>query len=208
MEEKQDSGEYKNLEIKYSVFNGKCVGFGNLHNTIKPHYNRTLIQKDTYFYDEHDRLKLREERDCNGKNECNYMLRYQREDIASEKMSNYIRYNIDNLDVFLKVMGPHLVPTYIIEKYRSLYLYKNARIQLDTVIMPNGKEYYIEIEVVIKTKEEEDNKYDLMNEIKNIVENDLQGSLEIIDIGYLELYIKKQQILNSTMKKKVYNMIK
>ena len=157
-------------------------------------YYDTLIQTDTYFSVPGKRLKIREEVSL-VKNRT-YAILYDRPNTSEEKISNYDFYEITNYNQFLKVFGPALKQEIVVEKKRVLYLYKNARIHIDTVAHLGS---FVEIEIVIKTKEDEDNSHELMKYLCDIL--DINDSNKIA-VGYRELLMEKQRASDGTNTKK------
>ena len=131
----------KNLEIKIRV-----DSHTELDRHLKPYYHTTLCQKDTYFYTDNGRLKLREEND----NEP-YFILYQRPDKASDRFSEYIFYPVKDLIQFRKVFSGSLLEELVVSKTRLVYLIRNARIHLDTV---KDLGTFMEIEIVINNQTE------------------------------------------------------
>ena len=146
-------------------------------------YYDTLQQKDTYFSVIGKRLKIRQEESSTVNR--TYAILYDRPDTCDEKFSNYDFYEITNYNQFIKVFGPALKQEIVVEKNRVLYLYKNARIHFDTVTNLGS---FVEIEIVIKTKEDEDNSHRLMTHLCKIL--DIKN-IDKISVGYRELLMEK-----------------
>jgi adenylate cyclase, class 2 len=166
----------RNLELKAHYKNNFVP------QELDEYYYDTLFQKDTYFHvvsQDGKRLKIREEN--SGTSNRTYAILYDRPNTTDEKISNYDFYEIKESEQFFKVFGPALEEEIIVDKKRVLYLYQNARIHFDTVTNLGS---FVEIEVVIKTKDDEDNSHELMSyliKILGITDNDK------ISIGYREL---------------------
>lgn len=174
----------KNLEIKIKIDN-----LNPLRNNIKDYYVETLTQKDTYYHVANGRLKLREE---NTGLKC--FIRYYRNDSSTEKISNYHFYHINNKNDFDNVFADIMRVDVVVDKTRELYLYKNARIHLDTVANLGT---FVEIEVVIKTKEDELESNDLFQLLMNLM--NLNDKL-VVQCGYRELLLESltSQVCNVT----------
>jgi len=164
----------KNLEIKLKLDN-----FESVRNIMKDYYIDLLTQKDTYFQVSNGRLKLREE------NTGTYFIRYYRVNSGSEKISNYHFYPIKNKIEFDNVFGGSMNIEVIVDKTRELYIYENARIHLDTVLNLGT---FLEIEVVIKTIEEENKSKELFQKLMDMMNI---NNNQVIECGYRELLIKE-----------------
>lgn len=154
-------------------------------------YADTLNQTDTYYNTSDGRLKLREE--VSKDNQKAYFIRYDRTDEAVERKSVYDFYPVSDVALFKKVFGGALTEEIVVKKERKLYLYKNARIHLDTVA---GLGKFIEIEVVIRTKDEDIHAPQLMNQLIEILNIKPEDKLSL---GYRELLMKQ----NATNTKKI-----
>lgn len=164
----------KNLEIKLRLRPESKT------DVLEPFYVETLYQTDTYFSCPNGRLKLREE---TGK--TSYFIFYQRENINNEKISNYECYPVSDLVNFWKLFASLFHEELKVVKERRLFLIENARVHLDTV---TDLGQFMEIEVVIKTEEEDRKASDLLLRILKMtgVENN-----ERIASGYREMLIRK-----------------
>jgi adenylate cyclase, class 2 len=163
----------KNLELKAY----RRSDYGN--DFLKPHFIEVLHQTDTYYKTTNGRLKLREE---TGKEA--YAIRYDRTNEASERTCVYDCYPIPNADLFKQVFGGALVQEIQVRKDRSLYLYKNARIHIDSVYGLDT--LFIEIEVVFRTHESASA---LMEELLKVLDIKPEDKLSL---GYRELLLAKQ----------------
>lgn len=182
----------KNLELK-ALFTEKQVR-ENLYFLAIP--DDVLTQKDTYYKtNDGSRLKIREQTSSNPKLENSYAIHYERPDIKGEKLSIYDFFQFDSEENkkkgsiidFIKVFGCVLTREIVVEKTRTLFLYKNARIHIDTVVGLEG--LFVEIEVVINTKEQEENASGLLN---YIVDKLQIKECDRIDVGYRELLLRKK----------------
>ena len=170
--------EKKNLEIKLRV-----DSFEKIKEKLSSYYSDTLKQKDTYYVVNNGRLKLRQENERAG-----YFIRYYRDNLLSEKTSKYYTYDVPNVEEFNLIFDTSMQIEVIIEKERTLYLYKNARIHLDKIVgIPNS--LYVEIEVVIKTEEDDENSHKLMEELLTIM--NLKDN-EVVALGYREIVLDIQ----------------
>lgn len=166
----------KNLELKVKLEDNYST------NNIDKYYVDTLKQSDQYFNCEKGRLKLRiENRNDKITSEGIY---YLRSNTFDSKESVYELYNIENPEMFMKVFGNGLTTELEIIKTRKLFLYKNARIHVDNVKELGN---FLEIEVVIKTEEEDKNSDLIMKEVIDICNI---NNYEKVDCGYRELLIK------------------
>lgn len=166
----------KNLEIKVELTNNE---FSVISILLRDYFIEDLQQKDTYYQTTQGRLKLREET-----NKTAYFIYYERPDIHADRYSSYEFFEIKNINTFHNVFKYALIKELIVEKCRSLYLIKNARIHLDKV---NNLGYFLEIEIVISTDKEMNDSKNFMQQLLNQL--DIQNK-EKIDCGYRELTIQ------------------
>ena len=160
-------------------------------NPIPQYFRGVLDQKDEYYATtDGSRLKIRTESrfdigiaNCEKSNvlgaintwlssgsarlDC-YVNRYQRRNEAKERESTYDKFIVPtkDIDVFRRtfVTSGALRLVNVVEKTRILWFYKNARIHLDRVrSLPDS--FFVEVEVVISSREEEDSSKDLMAHI-------------------------------------------
>jgi predicted adenylyl cyclase CyaB len=124
-------------------------------------------------------MKLREEEDNDA-----YFIYYERPD-EEIKMSNYECYSINDVNQFYKTFGHMMNVELIVEKTRELYIYKNAQIHIDNV---KHLGVFMEIEVVIKTEDEEKNAQNLLHEILEMTNT--KNNKIVID-GYRELMLEQ-----------------
>jgi predicted adenylyl cyclase CyaB len=182
----------KNLELK--AFNRLMF----IPEILEEYYYDTLIQRDTYFKtnDGSKRLKIREE-ESSVRDKRAYAILYDRPDTVDEKISNYDFYEISDCDQFIKVFGGALNKEIVVEKSRILYLYKNARIHIDTVKELGS---FVEIEVVIRNDDDESKSEELMKKIVkmlNISDDDK------ISVGYREMLSSKKRSMMSVSCSKI-----
>jgi adenylate cyclase, class 2 len=165
----------KNLELKVKVNDLKNFEDILLNLNLK---KQILKQTDTYYNVTKGRAKLREE-------ENNvYFIFYERPNIENAKESQYYTFEVKDVQNFKTCFKKMHEEEIQIKKERILFLYKNARIHLDTV---QSLGCFIEIEVVIKNIEEENNSKLLLNEISKLLK--LENEEKISD-GYRELLLK------------------
>ena len=144
----------KNLELKCKLTPDSST------NNIAQYYVKDLIQTDVYFSSDTGKLKIRKEIDNS------YTIYYERSNIPNEKISTYEFYPIDNYDAFMSVIGKCLCEEITVNKIRHLYIYKNARIHIDEVEELGN---FLEIEVVIKTPEDDENAHNVMSELVELM---------------------------------------
>jgi adenylate cyclase len=167
----------KNLEIKLQL---DQTTLNNLVVHLKPYYSETLIQTDTYFVTKQGRLKLREE---NGKKA--YLIRYQRPDLEEPKESDYLFYSVDNVTLFLSVLGDSLREELKVKKRRALYFPKpHLRVHLDQV---ENLGDFLEIEIILS---EEVPLSTAETEMRELQQELQLLNLKKIDCGYRELLKK------------------
>jgi adenylate cyclase, class 2 len=102
----------------------------------------TLRQIDTYFNAKSGRLKLRE---INGQR--SELIYYQRPNARSSRYSHYSIVSLDEPGAPKSLFRSLLGVSAVVRKKRSLFLYKNARIHIDSVERLGT---FVEFEVVVK----------------------------------------------------------
>jgi predicted adenylyl cyclase CyaB len=139
-----------------------------------------IRQVDTYFRVPEGRLKLRESDPGQD-----YLVFYRRPDMAGPKRCDYV---IQTVDRSLRgVLGAALGELAVVEKTRSLYLWHNVRIHLDSVTRLGE---FIEFEAVLSGAcDDEDGrrKAAFLQETFGIPAGDL------IEASYLDLLLKHAQ---------------
>lgn len=168
----------KNLEIK-----AYCLD-PSVFDQFKKHYTGTLIQTDTYYECSNGRLKLREEK-VEDQHQLSKLIHYERSNEAVERICNFNFYPVEDVDLFKKVFSGSLKVEVTVSKSRKLYLYKHARIHHDRITELPKREF-VEIEVLINNKEEEENAPALMKELLGLLNIKPEDK---IDIGYRELVL-------------------
>ena len=188
----------KNLELK--AYRRSDAG----SDFLKDYFIEVLHQTDTYYKTTDGRLKLREEQRSNmieidGKWEqikysdeaeystkIPYVIRYDRTDNATERECVYDFYSVPDANHFRKVFEGALTKEVVVKKYRTLYLYKNARIHLDRVDKLDTP--FIEIEVVIRSEYDAKSAPELMSYLLKVLAIKPEDKL---GIGYRELLLNK-----------------
>jgi adenylate cyclase class IV len=189
-------GLHKNFEIKYKIL-----------DNIPPNldcFNVILLeQKDTYYQVDSGRLKLRKEYSLLDAKPVYYMNRYFRSDSNNARESVFTKYDIRDYISFKEtfINNSVLKKEVVVEKQRILILDKNVRIHFDTVVMPNDKgelnskdtkayvEFFVEIEILIKTEEDEDRKNETL---QYITDKYLKGlNIKPVSESYREIYMNK-----------------
>jgi adenylate cyclase len=136
----------KNLEIKGKIadveaFQLSAVACGAKKQGI-------LVQKDTYFPVREGRLKVRQEGDGRGE-----LIFYRREeDGSAERWSDWSACPLADPAAACAVLGAALGVKGVVEKERTLYLFRSARIHIDRVM---GLGDFFEIESKAEKDEEE-----------------------------------------------------
>lgn len=177
----------KNLELKAKLIFDKSKISPESDDVIlsKIVYTDKLIQRDTYYSTATGRLKIREETNIMNKTRA-YAILYERPDTKEDKYSDYIFYQIDNIELFLKVFGGALKREVVVNKTRELYMYENARIHFDNV---DNLGSFVEIEVVIDFNgNEQRDPHIIMKELVKVL--DIKDE-DRITCGYRELIINK-----------------
>lgn len=124
------------LKIKVSSFTGVKKKLKELR--IKP--VKILNQKDIYYEASKNLLKLRIE------NEKSELIKYSRNESQRERISNYKILQLEKVNNPEKFFSTLFNYEAVVEKQRTLYMYKNTRIHLDKV-QNLGK--FIELESVV-----------------------------------------------------------
>jgi len=130
----------KNLEIKAKVESLKIQE--GLFKRLGAKLIRKGRQIDTYFIVPCGRLKLRK---LNQKN--SELVFYERKESSNQRWSDYFTFHISEPDRFNEFLKRALGIKVVVDKTRTLYRYKNAKIHLDKV---TGLGEFIEIEVEVK----------------------------------------------------------
>ncbi|MGD9891902.1 MAG: class IV adenylate cyclase [Dehalococcoidia bacterium] len=134
-----------------------------------------LVQRDTYFRVATGRLKLRE------MPERAELIAYDRDESSTEMLSRYTVTPVDQPSATREALAAHYGIRGVVEKSRSLWLYKNGRIHLDHV---GGLGAFLEIEVVDPRTPAEGRA--LMNELVVALSLDLGSAVQASYIDLLE----------------------
>jgi adenylate cyclase class IV len=169
----EDSVNEKNIEMRFKVDN-----FDFIFQKMKEYYQCDLIQNDTYYNVPKGRLIFREEL---------YRKPHFIRDFGPDQAT--YKCPIDSLSDFMKIFGDFisLKEEVVVKKSRQLFLYKNARIYLDFIASLIHTDY-VEIVIMIRNEEEENNSKALMNEL--IIMMHL-GDSAIINYDYREMLMNK-----------------
>lgn len=177
-----------NLELKIklnnTIISNDKVTMRNLVEQLDISAKKMHIQIDTYFktYDQSNNiLKIREEKinENNSVETRTYAISYVAESVTTYEIANY--------DNFLKVIGPGLQTENIVEKLREVYVYKGARIHIDSVKHLGD---FMKIKVVYDDIDDCDNNnnhetaQDIFDELINLLN---LNEYEAIECSYREL---------------------
>ena len=146
----------KNLELKARIQSLPPVE--NIAINLPADYKGLIQQRDTYFSVPHGRLKLREIKGAEAE-----LIFYERPEAGMERWSLYKIFPTSDPAGLLSVLEAAFPVHGIVEKERSLYLYKNARIHLDTV---KNLGIFLEFEVVVESSEKQAQQ--LMTELRDL----------------------------------------
>ena len=164
-----------NLEIKIATISQDEMIEKVLKNGGK--FLDTFRQKDVYYKFEKGLLKLRKQ---NGEYQ---LVKYNRNESKGERWSDYSLLFLtgDNVEDYLMDLFEVEI---IVEKKRSLYIYKNTRIHLDVV---KNLGNFLELETVVQkiTKQE------AITEFNNVVRYLELDENKQIKKSYRDLLIKK-----------------
>jgi adenylate cyclase class IV len=138
-------------------FKVRVADFVNIPITFANYHVDTLTQCDIFFISPDEnagRLKLRHEYSVGtGKVSKPTFIRYSRKGFESEMLS---RYYIEDMTAFKNTFNGFLKEEVTVDKERSLYLYENARIHLDTIqSLPHDKCHFIGVSIVIEHEEQQ-----------------------------------------------------
>lgn len=128
-----------NLELKARITSVRRATRNAL--TLGARRREVLMQKDTYYSSPRGRLKLREI------NRRQYeIIYYHRQNIQGNRFSEYQVIPVQKPVDVKKFLGDMLGILCVVQKRRTLFLYKNARIHLDVV---RGLGTFLEFEVLV-----------------------------------------------------------
>lgn len=162
----------RNIELKASLENREtalaaCDAIGAV-------FQGDIHQTDTYFAVTSGRLKLREARPGNTE-----LVQYFRPDVAGPKGCDY---RLETVSASIKpLLADALGVLQVVEKTRSLYLWKNVRIHLDSVV---GLGEFIEFEAVMQPDEDD---ADGLKALHYLIETFQIGDDAHQEYAYLEL---------------------
>lgn len=141
----------------------------------------TLRQVDTYFNTREGRLKLREE---TGHNAANNLIFYKRPDTAGPKRSEYDLIPIADPPVLRRALTTALGVAVVVEKQRTVYLWKNVRIHLDMVA---GLGSFIEFEAVMPDGAPDEEGEGL---VRFLMEEFAIAAVDLIQCSYSDMLFK------------------
>lgn len=162
-----------NLELKIEIdsiksFEEKLKGIAN--------HSGVLTQKDIYYKSKAGLLKLRVQDDSHQ------LIKYNRDETTEDRWSNYDILIMDGKNVE-KYLADLFEIEVVVEKVRTLYMYKNTRIHLDEV---KNLGEFLELEsVVVETLDKAKSEFDQIVEILSL---DLNKQLRM---SYRDLLLAK-----------------
>lgn len=130
----------RNLEIKAEYKNHNQLK--KIMKEISARFVQKMHQVDTYFSVSNGRLKLRE-----FDSKKSELIFYQRGEKGAKRWSDYHFIEISDTKELKNLLNKLFPIKVIVDKQRFLYMYKNARIHIDTV---KGLGSFMEIEVLVK----------------------------------------------------------
>lgn len=142
-------------------------------------------QRDTYFHCECGRLKLRQRWTDQG--ERSELIRYQRGDASHPRPSDYSIIPLPDGEVLRAQLAAAIGVTVVVDKQRTVYLYENVRIHLDTVA---GLGTFIEFEAVLDGSCTEDQ---AREKLKRLTDAFRIGEGEIVPVSYSDLLGQKKE---------------
>ena len=143
-------------------------------------HRETIHQVDTYFNCPKGRLKLRETDDSNE----SWLIYYERPNKKSSRYSLYQLCKITQESSLRELLTAALCIKTVVKKERSVWMYKNTRIHLDTVV-DLGE--YVELETVFQGQTETDAIVE-HDHVKHILELNIT---EPIAVSYSDMSIQK-----------------
>ena len=152
-----------NLELKVKL--KSFSGVKKLLKEINAELVKTLTQKDVYYKNHGELLKLRIENDEQS------IIKYLRDEKGSDRFSNYevLHFTDGNAEKFFsKIFKIEAV----VQKKRQLFMYDNTRVHLDSV---KGLGNFLELEtLVLNGKSDAKQRY---NEISKLLKLDQYKSI-------------------------------
>lgn len=141
----------QNLELK--AYCPDLEIYKNLAEDLPPHQKEILNQKDVYYETKMGRLKLRL-----INNQTAQLIHYFRPDRAENRISDYSIQTLEPAESAEVFLDRIFTRWKVVGKIRYVYLYKNARIHLDSV---SGLGNFVEFEIVA-------NNHDISQEDRNL----------------------------------------
>ncbi|MCS7230383.1 MAG: class IV adenylate cyclase [Candidatus Kryptonium sp.] len=167
----------RNLEIKAEITEPDLVE--KIAIEIGAKLANDFVQVDTYFEVKDGRLKLREF-DL-GEAE---LIFYRRAENNFERWSDYEIVKVNNSEALKNLLSKALSVKIVVEKRRKVYIYKNARIHVDTV---KGLGNFVELEVIYNGDEKQ------VEELMKFLINAFGLKRErFIKVSYSDLLLQKQ----------------
>lgn len=139
-----------------------------------------FTQIDTYFNIQDGRLKLREF--DSGKAE---LIFYRRDENNTQRWSDYEIVQVCDAEKLKNLLSKAFGVKIVVEKRRKVYIYKNARIHIDSVKELGN---FIEFEVIYNGDEKQ--VFDLM---RFLIEKFNLDKEKFIKVSYSDLLIQKQK---------------
>jgi adenylate cyclase, class 2 len=167
----------KNLEIK-AVYDSPAKA-KRISRGLGARYQGTLHQIDTYFKVRSGRLKLRE---INGKKF--ELIYYRRPDAHGTRYSDYIIVSLEEPSAAKALFHSLSDVMAVVRKERTLFLYENARIHIDSVKELGS---FVEFEVVVNRGKKQARK--LMQSLLKIFEIENES---LIAGSYSDMILKKK----------------
>jgi adenylate cyclase, class 2 len=128
-----------NLEIKAKY--PSLAQAREISRTLGARFGGMLNQTDTYFRVKQGRLKLREINDRGLE-----LIHYRRKNTLGSRYSDYTVLELKKKEAAKRVLKSLFDTLVIVKKKRELFLYKNSRIHIDSVVGLGG---FIEFEVLV-----------------------------------------------------------
>ena len=139
-----------------------------------------LLQEDVFFHCESDRLKLRIFHSSHGE-----LIRYQREDRAGARRSNYLIAQTSDPYVMREILAKTLGVVGTVNKTRTLFLAGQTRIHIDQV---DGLGDFLELEVVLRPGQPEEDGERIAKALLNEFKVDPEDQ---IAVAYVDLLASK-----------------
>lgn len=166
----------RNIELK--AYLSSLDSASAICSAIDAVFAGELHQVDTYFGCSNGCLKLREIEPGDD-----YLVHYSRPNVAGPKASDY---TIEYVDAGIKgILKNAYGITIVVDKVRSLWLWENVRIHLDTV---KNLGTYIEFEAVLSQEFDDADGFGKLEFLQETfdIEND-----DVLDVSYADLVATK-----------------